>query len=79
MKIKVNNQEHEIAANPGDRLKVYQVPDSYSDDGIYIARWQRNAIEPYPGCLGCEAEILADLVVNETGASGWMNGVEVYA
>lgn len=79
MKIKVNNQEHEIATNPGDHLKVYQVPSNYSDDGIFIARWQSGTIEPFPGCLGKDAQILADVIVSETGANGWMNGVEVYA
>ncbi len=47
----------------GDMLKLYSVPLSYSDDGLYLAAWRRGEIEPFPACAGSEALLLAHITV----------------
>ena len=35
---------------PGDTLALYSVPQSYSEDGLYLARWAAGELEPVPAC-----------------------------
>lgn len=35
---------------PGDTLALYAVPEAYSEDGLYLARWAQGELEPVPAC-----------------------------
>lgn len=38
--------------DPGDSVAVYAVPQAYSKDGLYLARWAAGEFEPVPACDG---------------------------
>lgn len=40
------------ALSPGDTLALYSVPETYSEDGLYLARWAQGELEPVPACDG---------------------------
>ncbi len=84
MTIKIDNYIHNISLRPGERVKVYAVPSSYSEDGFFIAHWRYGELEPAPACLGCEAALLADVTITNhegnAGVSGYMaEGVQIDA
>ena len=38
----------------GESLALYAVPQAYSPDGLYLARWGARELEPVPACDGPE-------------------------
>lgn len=61
----------EIEAPAGSYVKIWQVPEDYSADGIYAGIWRHGECEPAPACLGCHARLLAfgAIRADETGAA----------
>lgn len=59
----------------GDMLKLYCVPLSYSDDGLYLAVWRRGEIEPFPACEGNDARLLAHITVQGDQANPTFSGL----
>jgi hypothetical protein len=51
-------------------LKIYDVPEVYSEDRLYVSRWAPGELEPVPACGRAEATLLAwvELVVDDDGA-----------
>lgn len=41
-----------VSLGPGDTLALYAVPQAYSGDGLYLARWAQGELEPLPACDG---------------------------
>lgn len=52
----------------GERLRLYAVPAEYSEDGLYLAVWQRTRYEPVPACDAAQTTLLADLECGLAGA-----------
>lgn len=52
MNILISCEGHSIPASlaSGDTLALYSVPKSYSEDGLYLARWAQGELEPVPAC-----------------------------
>lgn len=71
MLIKVAQKTYEVDAKIGDRLTIYQLPGEEEHIYIYCV--------PDGKCLsmGCDAHVLADVVISSNGVSGWMHGVEL--
>lgn len=51
----------ECELSEGQRLRLYAVPSAYSEDGLYLAVWQRTYYEPVPACDAAQTTLLADL------------------
>jgi hypothetical protein len=60
-------------------LKIYEVPEAYSDDGLYAALWSPGELEPMPACGQTEAELLAhvDLAPDDSGTLALRKHFEV--
>jgi hypothetical protein len=39
-------------------IKIYEVPKSYSEDGLYISDFSKELKEPIPNCMSSEATLL---------------------
>lgn len=71
-KVKFNvagmSHEHEIINGV---VKIYQVPQDYSDDQVYIADYGKTSVEPVPACFGGNANLLfyAEVSVSEDGTA----------
>lgn len=85
MEIKVGDRAFALDCGPGRRVKIYAVPERYSEDGIFAACFGPGDMEPAPACLGSEARLLADVAV-EAAADGSIlisgpmaEGVEIHA
>ncbi len=50
MRINYQGQQVETALTAGDSLTLYAVPQEYSEDGLFLAVWGRNELEPIPAC-----------------------------
>lgn len=35
---------------PNEYVALYEVPIAYSDDSLYLARWEQGELEPVPAC-----------------------------
>ena len=70
VKFSVSGQtyEHEII---NGIVKIYQVPQDYSEDRVYIADYSKTSIEPVPACFGGNAQLLfhAEVSVSEDGTA----------
>ena len=51
----------------GESLALYTVPQDYSPDGLYMARWGARELEPVPACA--EPKLLLSLRL-EAGNEG---------
>lgn len=66
-------------------LKIYNVPDAYSEDGLFAALWNPGELEPMPACGHDDAVLLAhvDLAPGESGAlalvTHYLEGEVAYA
>ena len=67
MKLIINNMKHELDCDNAENIKVYRVPDDYSVDGLYIAKWKYGEIEPFPACLGSDAHLIANGRIKPAG------------
>ena len=85
MKVKIDDSVYSIDCEINDRLKIYNVPEEYSEDKIYIARWRNDQVEPVPACLGTYAKLIIDVVItgkqnDEIEFSGFVSqGVKINA
>ncbi len=50
MRINYQGQQVETALAAGESLTLYAVPQDYSTDGLFLAVWGRNELEPLPAC-----------------------------
>lgn len=64
-----------LTCEAGDYVKIYKVPKSYSDDGLYIAKWRYGELEPAPACAGDAMELIADLQASEQDGQVVYNGM----
>ena len=55
----------DVACKAGDTVKLYAVPLSYSDDGLYAAVWRQGEVEPAPACLGSSTTLLAHVTIQQ--------------
>lgn len=39
-------------------IKIYEVPKTYSEDGLYISDFSKELKEPIPNCISYEAKLL---------------------
>lgn len=56
------------ALSLGDTLALYSVPQSYSEDGLYLARWAQGELEPVPACDGVGFLLKLCLETAQSGA-----------
>lgn len=77
MKILISCDDKSFPASlePGDTLALYAVPQAYSEDGLYLARWAAGELEPVPACDG--VGFLLKLCL-ETAQSGVETLREIY-
>ena len=64
----------EVQCLAGDVVKFYMVPATYSSDGLYVATWRYDEIEPFPACLGAETILLAHVHVGEQNGQPTLGG-----
>lgn len=50
--ISCDGKSFPASLEPGDTLALYAVPQTYSEDGLYLARWAQGELEPVPACDG---------------------------
>lgn len=50
--ISFNGKSVPAALATGDTVALYAVPETYSEDGLYLARWAQGELEPVPACDG---------------------------
>lgn len=50
MHIYYQGQQVEASLTAGESLTLYAVPQEYSQDGLFLAVWGRNELEPVPAC-----------------------------
>lgn len=85
MIFRIDNIDCAIAARPGEKIKIYRVPQEYAEDGLFVAQWGFGEIEPAPGCLGCDAKLAVDGIIcqgkdDAVEYSGYLaQGVEINA
>ncbi len=58
----------------GESLALYTVPQDYSPDGLYMARWGAKELEPVPACD--DAVLLLKLALEQD--NGGMSVREIY-
>ena len=60
-------------------IKIYEVPKSYSEDGLYISDFSKELKEPVPSCISSDAKLLyhADIrkVLNEEFMRVYVNNI----
>lgn len=64
-----SGQEFTISTPLSGHVKLYAVPEDYSDDGLYLATWANGEIEPIPACAIGNAVMLAHLKIEQEGSS----------
>lgn len=52
--ISCNEEVFPASLAAGESLTLYAVPQAYSPDGLYLARWGARELEPVPACDGPE-------------------------
>lgn len=45
-----NAEVFPASLSAGESLTLYAVPQDYSPDGLYLARWGARELEPVPAC-----------------------------
>lgn len=67
--IKFSYGEHEFTtpAPFSGHVKLYAVPEAYSEDGLYLATWANGEIEPIPACAIGDATMLAHIETTQEG------------
>lgn len=48
--ISCDGKSFSASLEQGDTLALYAVPQTYSEDGLYLARWAQGELEPVPAC-----------------------------
>lgn len=48
--ISCNEEVFPASLSAGESLALYTVPQDYSPDGLYLARWGARELEPVPAC-----------------------------
>lgn len=69
IKFSYDGQEFTTSVPLSGHVKLYAVPEDYSDDGLYLATWANGEIEPAPACAIDDATLLAHLGVEQDGKS----------
>lgn len=69
IKFSYGGQEFTTPVPLSGHVKLYAVPENYSDDGLYLATWANGEIEPVPACAIGDTLMLAHLEMTQDGKS----------
>jgi len=69
IKFSYGGQEFTTPVPLSGHVKLYAVPENYSDDGLYLATWANGEIEPIPACAIGDTLMLAHLEMTQDGKS----------
>ncbi len=66
--ISCDGKSFPASLEPGDTLALYAVPQTYSEDGMYLARWAAGELEPVPACDSVGFLLKLCLEIAQSGA-----------
>ncbi len=58
-----NRKSLAVPVDTPAEVKLYAVPQDYSEDGYFAAVWMPQVLEPVPACAAAKAELLAHIKV----------------